>query len=504
MICSAGMIGWLASIGNPLLAAIPPILVIGILVALRAELLFWSVVIGGLMVSGLTRLYVPPLEQVRWLLAPASLVLLAHGLARYLGDRRSARGAPMPTILWWAFGFIAATLVSTAASGFSLDRFVIGLKGYFQVWPLLFALALVPWPAKVMDRLPKVLLLIAVAQLPFVLHQLLVLVPARAGLGNGIVPIDVVAGTFGASLEGGGANAILNAFLVIVLAGLVAGRQQGIVSARQLWLLGGLLIAPVLVNEAKVSVLYLLAAFFVLFGRDFARRPLRFLATGLAMILLIGGLLAAYTLNSPEHEDINSLHDLLVYTYEYNVEEDEIGGRLSRFGALELWAQMHSSGNWKDILLGHGIGYTRVADPRAFPAGTVVASIRGVPVHLDLESDIGNTAVTALLWETGVLGLVSFVALLAATYRIARRLEPVYADHPERVSMLRAIRVGMLIIFITLLHKNLLVLDVVYQTLVILMVGYVAYWDRYAALVGADARRLRPDGECAARPEGSA
>ncbi|NEV62838.1 hypothetical protein [Thiorhodococcus minor] len=479
---SAVLVGWLATRGQPLLVLAPAILMLGIMVAARSELLFWSVVLGGLVVAGLARLYLPSLEQVRWLLAPATALLALQATALYLARRPGAeRARGISTLLWWALGFVLASLAATFANGFQLDRFVVGFKGYYQVWALLIALALAPWPPLVMDRLPRVLLVIAIAQIPFVLHQLLVLVPARAGMGNGIVPIDVVAGTFGAVFDGGGANATLSAFLMIVIAGLVAGRQLGVVSKAQLWGIGALLMAPVLVNQAKVSIFYLLAVYLGLFGADLVRRPLRFLTTGLAMLLMLAVLMVAFTLNSPDHEDIASWQDLVAYTYEYNVEAEEVRGRLSRFGAFEHWADMHDSGNWREILLGHGIGYTRVPDARAFPAGTVTTRINGVPVQIDLEADIGNTAVVALLWETGVLGLGLVFALLAVAYRTAGRLEPLHAAHPERLASLRAARIGMVIIFITLWHKNFFVLDVVYQTLVVLLIGYVAYWDGLAS-----------------------
>ncbi|MBK1720269.1 hypothetical protein [Thiocystis violacea] len=498
---SSVMIGWLATSGNPLFVVIPTAILIGLFVASRFSWLFWAAVYGGLVVSGVTRLYVPALEQVRWLLAPVAILLLAHVLVRNLGSRPTAAMTGIPSVLWWAFAFILAALVSSIVNGFQLDRFVIGFKGYFQVWPLLFAMALIAWPAGMIERLPKALFIIALVQIPFVLHQLLVLVPARVGMGNDIVPIDVVAGTFGASFEGGGANAIMNAFLMIVIAGLVAGRQLGLVSRLQTWGFGAILLVPVLVNEAKVSVFYLLALFLVLFGSDLVKRPLRFLAAGLAAFLLLGALIVAYTLNAPDHERIEGWRDLVRYTYEHNIEKDEIGGKMSRFGALRFWAERHESSEWRTIVFGHGIGYTRVPDARAFPEGTVKQEQGGVTIEIDLKNDIGNTAVAALLWETGLLGLFCVFALLGSTFRTAERLERRCADRPERVMALRAARVGMLIIFVTLWHKNVLVLDVVYQTLVMLLIGYVAYLDRRtmgaAVQVGA---RPRASARPATRP----
>ena len=117
------------------------------------------------------------------------------------------------------------------------------------------------------------LLLIALLQLPFAAHQYLCLVPKRIGLGEGIVPADVVAGTFGATLLGGGANAVLAAFLVIVVGLLLALWKNGVLSAADGQLLSLLLLTPLLVNQAKVAVLYLPLMFVVIFYRDIVRRP---------------------------------------------------------------------------------------------------------------------------------------------------------------------------------------------------------------------------------------
>ena len=133
-------------------------------------------------------------------------------------------------------------------------------------------------------------------------------------------------------------------------------------------------------------------------------------------------------------------------------------------------------------LVGHGIGYTRVAEIETPYRETTSATTDGIPVVINLKLNIGNTAVTALLWETGLLGLLLILGLLAATYRSAGRLERAYADIPERAAVLRAVRPATVIILITLAHKNVLVFDIAYQTLLMIIIGYVAYWERQAGV----------------------
>ena len=68
-----------------------------------------------------------------------------------------------------------------------------------------------------------------VLQLPFAFYELIYIVPIRERI-PGLVPVDAVAGTFGTSCTGGGVNAGMAVFLIIVLGFLIARHR-----ARLLW-----------------------------------------------------------------------------------------------------------------------------------------------------------------------------------------------------------------------------------------------------------------------------
>jgi hypothetical protein len=486
-LAAAGAIGWLAAQGNPglaLIAIAPAAALIGLFFAVRPVWLLWGTVVGALVISGLFKLYLPQLQLVRWALSPIAILLALYAVWGTPGLGPNPGWRPVPSVIWWALGFFAAVTLASAFSQFLPTRFIVGFKGYFQVWGLLIALAFIPWPPNVIDRLPRVFLVIAFLQLPFVLHQFLFLVPARAHLGNGIVPIDVVAGSFGASMQGGGANAVLNAFLAMVIAGLIAARQLNVISTVKLFLLSAPLTLPIFVNEAKVSVIYLLAVFAVLYGKDLIQRPLRFLLALLPVSLLLIALMTSFVLHAPSTARLESIQDLIHWTYQYNIANDEVGDELSRFGGFKFWIDRHGLVDIKGTLIGHGLGYTRVGDIETPYRETAGALADGIPVVINLKQNIGNTAVVALLWETGLFGLLLILGLLAATFRSAGRLERAYADVPERAAALRAARPAIAIILITLAHKNVLVFDVAYQTLLMIIIGFVAYWERQANMAG--------------------
>jgi len=481
---TATVIGWLASQGNPLvyLVAVLPIALLAFLfLAARPTWLLWGAIVGGLVISGLLQLYVPKLQAARWALSPIAITLAFYGLLALTTARPDDRSEATPTVIWWAIAFLCAVLLASVSSPFLADRFIIGFKGYFQVWGLLVGLAFIRWPPGVIDRLPRLFLAIAFVQLPFVAHQLFFLVPARVGIGQGIVPIDIVSGTFGASLEGGGANAVLNAYLMIVIAGLISARQLNVLTTERLLLLSIPLAIPLFVNEAKVSVVYMLVVYIVLFGKDLIHRPIRFLWASLAASALLVAMLVAFMLGAPSSSRVESIPDLIRFTYQYNVADDEAGTTLSRFGALRFWLQHHGPVDIKGTLFGHGIGFSRVGDTETPYRETAESTQAGIPLQIDLTQKIGITAVSGLLWETGVVGLLCIIGLLAATYRSAHRLEKIFPNMPERVAALRAVRVAAVIIFVILWHKSVFVFHVAYQTLVMILIGYVAYWERNAA-----------------------
>jgi hypothetical protein len=157
---------------------------------------------------------------------------------------------------------------------------------------------------------------------------------------------------------------------------------------------------------------------------------------------------------------------------------------MTRGAALRYWFEAHSplATDLTSVLIGHGVGFTRVPDENN-PTQLAATMLQdGVPSQVDLRSKPGVTTVSTLLWEIGVIGLVCVFGLFLSTYRAAGRLAADVTEHPERVAALRAAQVGVAIIGITLFHRNLFVFDVIYQTLIVVICGYVAFWDRNTGL----------------------
>jgi hypothetical protein len=468
----AVLVGLVAGIvsakGEPGLAAIFAGFLAMVVVASSRNLLFWFIIIGGIVITGIAQLYLPGSKYLRYIIPLATGALFLHAVLDYIRSYSPNTALTGSGIAPWALVFLTIALISTATNWSDIGVAIVGLKGYFQVWLFFFAFILIQWKRDVLDSLPKAMLMIALLQLPFILHQYLVLVPMRTGITG--VPVDVVAGTFGATLFGGGANAALAAFMLIVFACLVGLWKHGALSSGKAAVLSLLLVFPVFINEAKISVVYLAVIFVILFYRDIIDRPLRFIVAASIAAGMIAALLTALTLLHPTGK-MQSWSDLFEFMYKGQTasisERSGMGSELSRWTALTFWAQEHVSANPANIIIGHGPGASRVQDSGLDLAETLAETrYRGLK--------IGYTAISAILWDTGILGMVAIIGLYLSAFLAAGRL----ARHYKGVDAFQAgifdgLRAGVLILFISLAHKDFFAAHIPYQTMTLIILGYL-------------------------------
>lgn len=460
--------GLVAALGNLTVA----IAFVGLLVAMALapsrNAVFWFVVVTGLIIVGVAQLYAS-VKYARYIVPLVSGFLLLHAVIEYLVEKKTTRREPVSEIVWWALAFMVLAILSTAVNWAGVGNAITGLKGYFQVWSLFFALALIRWDEKFIDVLPKALLAIAFVQLPFVLHEYFVIVPRREMLGPGIVAVDIVAGTFGANEFGGGANAALTVFLFSVIACLLGIWKRGAMSTRTLIVMTLVLIFPVFINETKISALYLPMVIGIVFYRDIIERPGRFIAMGSVAFGVLAALLTALALFQPSGK-IKNWQDLITFTIERQTASAEERGsqysELSRVTALTFWAEEHVHANPVNTLFGHGLGASRVQES-GLNLGTSLAESRYGGMQ------IGYTAISSMLWDTGLIGCGLILGMFYAAFRTSGRLARLHADYPVRAGVFDGLRAAFAILALSLAHKDFFVSHIPFQTLILLLFGYL-------------------------------
>lgn len=470
---TAFFIGLVSSTSNIFFVGIIGGVLLASLAAIFPRLLLWVSIVGGIVVTGSIRLYYPPLQFISWVVAGASSLLLIY-VAGVLFKMPSdtTRRIHIPGVILIALLFVLLVVFTTFFNKSALGTTISGLKGYFQIWPLLFVLSIVRWDEQTMQSFPRAIFWIALLQIPFVLHQYLVLVPQRTGLGFGVVPVDIVSGTFGGDKNAGGSNATLALFMVMTWAGILASWKFKMLSTWKMLASSALLLFPLFLNESKVAVFYLAMVFFFLYREDLARRPHVFVVGVISTALLVFGLLTSYVAIHA-HENNSTMSAYVQETIDQNFGDlrSRWSTYLNRYSVYGFWADHHGLHDPVHTLVGHGLAQSKEA------AGAI--AINSLATSRYPGMGIGLSGLSSMLWDVGILGTGAILAMFWWGWRKAGMLARHFKEDVRMMSLFRAIQAVIPIFVLSLAHKNFFVFDLPYQTLLLGTLGYIAYWKRH-------------------------
>jgi hypothetical protein len=462
----------LALLGGSFLALFGPVsggllilLMMGVSLFISKNIILYSGIFMALVVLGSIQLYYPQFGFIRWLTPLITGLLLIHIILERFQIRRST--LYIPPILRWALLFMITALLGSVINWGGGWNFIQGIKLYFQIWGLLFGLALINWDPKTLNRSLKLLFLIALIQILFVLHQYLIIAPEREGIDS-LVAVDVVAGSFGAEYFGSGKNMVLSSYLITILAGLSAlWREKAIKGYLLLFTLPFLLI-PLFMNETKFALFLLLLVLVYVFRSDVIKKPLRFLLVVFIGLILTFGLLTSYSLQFGKG---SSIKETALLTVESNVEDHPYSSiRLNRSSVLTFWAQQHGVDNITETVLGHGLGSAHESTE------SVVTSALSLATSRYDGYGIGYSSISSLLWDTGLLGTFMILAMFISAFLAARNLGKHFIGDSWQAGIFDGMQAALLVNVLLLFHNNYFVQDPVYQTIVYFVFGYIAFW----------------------------
>lgn len=465
VVALAVFFGLVAVTANTIIVALAAGLLIGLLLLAMPIWSIWLILVAGILIVGVLPLWLDFLATKSvWGLSLLGFLLFLGAAAKFFTTPDLARTTP--SFIWVAVVFIVFVVINSIAQWYSAGEFLGGLKRYFQVWGLMFAMAWIVTDRTHFHNWKKFLLIAALMQLPLAIYELLVLVPKREALVTslpGLVPIDVVAGTFGASLYMGGANAEMATFLIIVFAFLLAHSREKLLPRRYLALLTLPILAPLFMGDTKVVVILLPLMFLVLFRREFIARP-HYGVIG----LIIGSLLTVAAGYAYLALSKKGLDEFVADTLKYNVYEGGYGSyALNRTTVLSFWVEQQGAKDPVSFLFGNGLGSAQASS--TIVPGHVAMRYRGY--------GIGLTAASTLLWETGVFGFGLFIAVLALAWRCAGRLRRFSGDPVVRADA-SAIQAALAIFAFYLFYRATLLDTLTFQTVFATLLGYLAWLHR--------------------------
>jgi len=385
------------------------------LLMLRGTTMLLLLVISTFVVQGMIG-YFLRISQAQWIPYALCLVVGFHLLINNLSNRKLDISIPLPLIFKTALGSLSIFLIilfySTAVHQPSLGSALAAVKNYVPLW---VATLLLLSPAAQNINLKKVWMIglwILLLQLPIVLWQFLVVAPNRMDV-NANSNADAIVGSFGGNIEAGGNNATLTIFCLLIMAFYLSLWRSKRVGGFFTLGVVAVSLAVFMVGEVKGLFVWLPLLLAVVFGADIIKQPLRFIAYTSTFLCIMAALFFAqqqiYWEKTKKASIIDNISDM-AYFFDPN-EQNYKTGEIGRGAALALWIHARDL-SVTERLIGTGAGASRISQT----GGVGKIALQYLPLS------IAASTAAIQLWETGLLGLFSYVAFLAASLAAAFRL----------------------------------------------------------------------------------
>jgi hypothetical protein len=196
------------------------------------------------------------------------------------------------------------------------------------------------------------------------------------------------------------------------------------------------------------------------------------LGTGIGVVALIfAGLVAYQTLHwSAGGGDLQQNIEKY-FSYSFGVKASatrESMGSMTRLEALLYWWEQHGLNNVKQLLIGDGLSASK-------SGSSVLAS--AVVAENDYKQ-LDKTSLSALLWDSGVVGTTLFLGALLSAYLLAGRVSTSQRLTEEEQAIVCGLRVGVVILVLSLPYTNTVMQTAPGTVMLFLVLGLIAYYYR--------------------------
>lgn len=464
--------GLLAVTESPVLIGVGVALVLGPIMLLKPDLTVWIILVVGFLMGILSAS--PQLSKLAWVVSMLSTLLLIPALLNLIwtSERR------LPGFLKLALLFLFFNLFTSAVNWYSVTEFVGGFKRYFQTYGLMLALTLIVFLPEQFARWRKFLMITALLQFPFALYELLVLVPMRGGIALSSETTDVVAGTFGANLQGGSPNSVMVIFLLVVMAFLTARWRAGLVGNWRFGVIAFICLLPLGMGETKFAVVILPMVGIGLLRVDLMRQPFRYLPALLGIAFVTAILAYIYVVVMMK----STVGDVIDSTLRYNIGNQSYSRALvlNRMTSITFWFQQHGFDNPVSFLIGNGLG-------SSFTSAVSPSGHMGIKFF---HYGINLTAMSTILWDSGIVGAIMYTSVFVAAWFAAGRLYREVKDPSVKADAL-AIQAATTLFMFSLFYSDSIVNLVSMELVYAVVLGYLGYLMNLHGLVGGRTANAR-------------
>lgn len=377
----------------------------------------------------------------------------------------------IPSYIWGLLILISIAIFATATGSPNRYTLLITIRGLFFSWGVYFILYVFPFKPQFFRNVWLFLITTGLLQLPMAIYQRLVVASVRTDFA----PWDAVIGTFPGNKVIGDSGGMAF-FLLAVATMAVSLWRHSQLSGRLTLLLVCLFISPILLAEVKITYLLIPIMATLVFRSEFKRKPIYFMGgIMVACLFVVSVFFAGKYFNSSAGSSSQPL-DLdkeIKGIFSYSIDTDAYAGNelMGRTTLLDFWWKKNKDEPLR-LILGHGLGSSGLNESFLI-SGSEGWKYRPV--------NIAHTAAASLLWETGILGLLAYIAIHIFGALRAGQLARNAAIPPFHQALLysASVIIGTKIVLIPYQAGS-----ATTQIFFLLLLGMVAFWDKQIRLCG--------------------
>lgn len=447
-------------------------LLLGLALLTQPVLLLWILATVSLIIDGLLQ-FTLDFTQAQWVSSIVGFMLIIASIIKVATNKQKTITPSLRISYFLAF-FIIINVFSSILNLVPVPQAIVGIRTYVPFLGVFFALSVGLISETQIKRMFYFLIIVIFLQVPAIIYQVLVIVPQRAALLGAEDAWDSVNGTFGGTMFGHGASGSLAVYLAVVALLVTVLWQNGFVKKLFFYLFTLSALIVIGATEAKVIFILVPIGFYFLNKDLILRKPVSFLIGSMGVISFLIGVLFAYIelyySDSMSGDLMKTLQTRFLYSFDPDfMPSVDWPGRLS---GIMIWVNNHDFlTNPLTMLIGHGVS-----------AATSTSSLMGFSREVVLYGrGLEVTGLTKLLWESGIIGTVAFIAIMLVCFVQSKRI---YINHKIDIwhrAISKAVYASMPILIIAVPYEVTSVSSPPVQFLVMFLLGYIN-WLSYQPL----------------------
>ncbi len=456
----AFVFGLIAVTNNLILIGLAIGLVLGLFLLSAPKKAIWLVISLGLVTPALLDMAGPGYSKILWAISMMALLLWIPSMLNLFSINARYK-KNIPHFVWIAILFACFALITTVFKLHTFGEMLGGFKRYFQAFGLMLALPTLALTRKDINQWLKLLLAIALIQLPFALFERLVLVKERGGFGEwGASATDVVAGTFGANLLTGSPNSIMVIYILTACAFVVSRWKVGAIQTSRMLLLVSIILLPIFLGETKIVIIMFPIMAIGLLRKDIWLNPTKYLPIilGIFIFTLLLAVFYVYVLLA------SNFSEAYTGSMSYNIGNVGYGEYLlNRTTVMTFWWNLHGGHDPLTFLFGHGLGSSYESSVNA-----------GHMAQLYVKYGINLTTVSTILWDLGMVGLFLYISIFIVMWFQVGKVWQRTSNVIIKADCL-AIQVGIAFTMLFIFYSDSQVNLMAHEIIVALLIGYAAF-----------------------------